>query len=263
MGCIYQRCIFYHSKNETARRENQSFGIYVCGIPVRFKNAADVLGDCTVVYDNGSNMLILSNATLEYNGSAIIFSEKDLTIALNGENKLICNGAENTAGIYASDYMLRKDISFIGSGSLTIENGEGASGIVGAIVADDICAYSDITIALTQVAEDSAGIECGNLCLMGENTVSVKVDSTGESYGVFASGNVSLLDNTTLDVTNTNAGRNHRGIECTGNFMACKGSTIKSAAAEGGAGILCHSVFFDYGATVNTKIDAVDGIRHE
>lgn len=254
--------LFYHSETEKIRRESENFGIYVCGTSVQYKNAADVLGDGTVSYDPGGNMLMLSNATLEYDGAAVIFAEKDLTIVLDGDNKLICTGEGSVAGLYASDYMLRKDISFIGGGTLTVEKGGNADTVVAGIVAKDIWAYSNITVDLTGVAEGSAGIECGQLCLLGENTVSVKVESTGAANGIFASGNVTLMDNTTLDVTNISAGENRIGMECTGSFMACKGSAINATAGDDGFGLLCHSVFFDYGATVNCEIDAVGGLRH-
>ena len=180
-----QHALFYHSETEKIRRESENFGIYVCGTSVQHKNAADVLGDGTVSYDPGGNMLMLNNATLESDGSTVIFAEKDLTIVLNGENKLICTGAGSVAGLYASDYMLRKDISIISSGTLTVEKGGNADAAVGGIVAKDVWAYSDITVDLTGVAEGSSGI-----------------------------------------------------------------------------GLLCHSVFFDYGATVNCEIDAIDGVRH-
>ena len=254
---------FYHAHAEKIRREGQNYGIYVCGTSVQYKNAADVLGDGTVSYDPGANMLTLTNATLESNGSAVIFSEKDLTIVLDGENKMICNDDGSTAGIYASDYMLRKDISFIGGGSLIIEGNGGGVNSIGAIVANDIWAYSNLSIDIADVAEGSSGIECSNLYLLGENTISVSIDSTGGSNGVFVAGNVSMLDNSTLEVSNSIAGTGARGIECTGSFMARKGSTVNSTSGEDGFGILCHSVFFDYGANVNTEIDAIDGIRYE
>lgn len=254
---------FYHNRSDTIRREGERFGIYVCGIPVQYKNAADVLGDGTVMYDPGANMLTLSNATLEYGGSAAIFAEKDLTIVLEGENRIICTGTESAMGIYVSDYMLRKDVSFMGSGTLSVENiGEG-NPVAAGIVADDVWAYSNISIAFSGAAEASAGIECDHLYLMGENTVTVKMDAAGESNGVFVTGNLNLLDNATLDVTNIRDGKNVRGIECIGSFLACKGSTVNSTYGEDGFGILCHSVFFDYGTTVNSEIDAIDGIRVE
>ena len=128
----------YHNKAERDRREGEFFGLYVCGIPVRYRNAADVLGDGTVVYDPSVNILTLNNAKLDYDGSAAIFSDKDLTIALNGENRIYCTGPEASAGIYASDYMLRKDISFVGPGSLIVEGNGGENTSVSGIVADHI-----------------------------------------------------------------------------------------------------------------------------
>ena len=175
---------FLHLKSERDSKAYESLGIYVCGVPVCYKNAADVLGDGTVSYDFGSNMLVLCNATLESDGSAVIFSEKDLTIVLDGENKLILNGPVSTAGVYASDFMLRKDVCFMGGGTLSIENGAGASDIVAAIVADDVWLYSGVSVALSDVAEDSVGIECDHLYVMEETAVSVKLDSTGRSNGM-------------------------------------------------------------------------------
>ena len=264
---LWTACIsvafFWHTKAETERREGQGFGIYVCGTPVQFRNASDVLGDGTVMYDPSANMLMLTDATLESDGSAAIFAEKDVTIVLNGENKIICKGQGTTTGIYASDYMLRKDISIMGSGTLTIEgNGEGVNTIA-AIVADDIWAYSNISVSLSDVAAESAGIECSFLALLGENTVSVDLDSVGESSGIYVGGNAVMFEKSTLDVSVTCAGNEDRGIECTGSFTAGEGSTIYSSAGEDGRGILCHNTFFNEGAAVNCEIEAIDGIRHE
>ena len=68
---------------------------------------------------------------------------------------------------------------------------------------------------------------------------------------------------TTLDVSNLCTGEKSMGIECTGSFMACEGSTVNATSGDEDAGVLCHSVFFDYGATLNAEIDAIDGVRCE
>ena len=253
---------FSHQETEKIRRQSEFYNIYVCGTPVAYYNAMDVLGDGTVQYDQFSNMLTLTNATLESSGAAAIFSEKDLTIVLEGENKIICASPDTAAGIYASDLMLRKDLSFLGDGTLTIEGNGGKTTAVIGIVADDIWTYSDISIELTEVAEGSAGIECSHLAVIGENNISVKIEGIGETNGIFVWGDVCLLENTTLDVTNVTDGKECRGIECTGSFIASEGSTVSSSSGEENAGILCHGVFFDYGATVNAVVDSVDGIRY-
>ena len=254
---------FLHLKSERDYRANEGLGIYICGVPVTRKNAYDVFGDGTVSYDLGSNMLMFSNATLESDGSAVVFVEKDLTIVLDGNNKFICNGPESSVGVYASDFMLRKDVCFLGGGTLTIENKENADGIVAAIVADDVWLYSNVSISLSAVAEESVGIECGHLYVMEDNVVTVKLDSEGKTNGIFASGNISLLKNSSLDVINTSKAKNSRAIECTGSFMASEGSTLSADLAADDAAIFCHSAFVDYDATVNSTIDAIGGMRNE
>ena len=254
---------FLHSDALKSLCEDERQWIYVCGREVTRKNSDDILGDGTVSYDIYNNILTLSNAHLEYAGPAVILAEKDLSIALDGENTIVCTGEDTAIGVYASNLMLRKDVCFIGAGSLLIEGRGGANATAGGIVANDIWAYSDVSIDLVGAPEDSIGIECSYLGLMEGCEVSVKVDSTGESGGIYVRGDLALMDDAALEVVNTKNGANSRGIECTGSLIANEGSTISSTAGENEPGVLCHGVFVNCGATLNTQINAMGGTHYE
>ena len=94
----------------------KDYGIYVTGTLVTNINADDILGDGTVYYDVYNNALILDNATIETENWPV-YSKRDLNVELIGENKIVCTKKEYSAGIYAGDNNLPKDLAITGDGS--------------------------------------------------------------------------------------------------------------------------------------------------
>ena len=59
----------------------EEYGIWVAGISVERSNKGDILGDGTVFYDASNNVLVLNNATIEYEDT-VVYSTIDLHIQL-------------------------------------------------------------------------------------------------------------------------------------------------------------------------------------
>ena len=224
-------------------RANERQDVFVAGTPILKKNIYDVLGDGTVMYDNVSHKLTLCGAVIECEGPAIS-SQRDLTVELIGENKFICTG-DNAVAVYASDGMLRKHLSFEGDGTLAIEV-EGSASTCG-IVADDLWIGSDISISLSDGEVYSTGIECSFLHLDNDRQVSVKAGAAEETMGIYVRGDMTLQENSVLNMDGS--------ILCTGTLTAMENATIH------GDDVRC-GVFYDYGAEVDSEIDAVSGIRN-
>ena len=134
------------------------YDIYVAGVPVRPTNADDVLGDGTVYYDAGNNTLTFDNAIIETENWPL-YSKIDLNIELIGENKFVCNNKEYSAGVYAGDNYLSKDLAFIGDGSLTIELPNESAEAVG-VFASDLTVTNNITVTSSNCENKVHGIVC-------------------------------------------------------------------------------------------------------
>ena len=251
----------YVTKEESANKRNEKYGIQVAGKSITVGNAHDVLGDGTVSYNDYLNVLTLNNATIECEGSAI-YSQIDLTIELIGENKFICKGKELTYGLYASNISLQKDLAIRGDGSLEIIVDDESSRMSAGIIADDLWIASDVSITIGDATESTHGISCGYLNLSEGNSLSVKVGSGETSCGICSRGNMYLNEDTTLTVAAATSSEESYGIECAGIFTASENATIDSKSGGEYAGIVCYGTFFDYGATINSEIDFIDGIQN-
>ncbi|MBR2846624.1 MAG: hypothetical protein IKB89_00965, partial [Clostridia bacterium] len=160
----------------------KDYGIYVTGALVTNRNANDILGDGTVYYDVYNNTLTLNNATIE-SESWPVYSKKDLNVELIGENKIVCNKKEYSAGIYAGDYQLSKDLAFIGDGSLTIEIPDTCGETVG-IFASDLTVTTDITVKTPNCENKVHGIVCdSSLLVANKATVTVNNGAAKNSVG--------------------------------------------------------------------------------
>lgn len=240
-------------------KTNEHFGLYICDVPVKFNNAADVFGDGTVVYNKAANTLILNNADLECEGT-VLFSRIDLNVELIGENKLTCTGGNPAAAVYISDSMLRKDLFIGGEGSLDIAvTGEDIAYAAG-IVADDLIISSDVTLTLPDASDVSTGVECSFLLLSNEPSVSITVGSSGESTAAYVRGDLLLEKNAALHAMSASAARSF-GIECTGTLTAQEGSSLTAVSGGDNAGIVCYGAVIDYGADIQSEIDAIDGVQ--
>ena len=248
----------YVTKENEALKRSQRFGLYVAGIDVNMGNAYDILGDGTVSYNEVSNKLTLNNATIHCEGAAI-YSQIDLTIELIGENKFICGGEELTYALYASDCSLRKDIAITGDGSLEIVIDDDTSRSNIGMIAEDVWLRADVSITVADATESSEGIVCNYLYLDEEKSLSVRTGSAKNAYGITARENIHVDEDSVVNVTGV-AAENGYGIECGGNLTAKENASIYSVSGAGKAGIVCYGAVLDYGAVIDSEIEAVDGI---
>ena len=251
----------YVTRENEALKRNTRYGIQVAGKNVTAGNAHDVLGDGTVSYNDFTNVLTLNNATIECEGSAI-YSQIDLTIELIGENKLICDGKELTYALYASNIALRKDLAIRGDGSLEIIVDEESSRISAGIIADDIWLGSDVSINVGNAKENSDGISCSQLIITEDKTLFVRVGSAENSTCIHSQGNMHLTEGATLDVASAASFEDSWGIECLGSFTVLENATIKADSGSEHAGVVCYGAFLDYGATIHSEIEFIDGMRN-
>ena len=251
----------YVTKEDSANKRNEKYGIQVAGKSVTVGNAHDVLGDGTVYYDDFLNVLTLNNATIECEGSAI-YSQIDLTIELIGENKFICNGKDLTYALYASNISLQKDLAIRGDGSLEIIVDEPSSRISAGIIADDVMIGADVSITIGNASESTHGISCSYLNLDDYKSLSVKVGSAENSAGIYSRGNMFLEEGAKLTVESAASSEESFGIECAGIFTARENAAVHAVSGGDHAGIVCYNTFFDYGATINSGIDSINGIRN-
>lgn len=241
-------------------KTNEHFGLYICDVPVKFNNAADVFGDGTVVYNKAANTLILNNADLECEG-AVLFSRIDLNVELIGENKLTCTGGNPAAAVYISDSMLRKDLFIGGEGSLDIAvTGEDSTYTVG-IVAENLVLSSDVAVTLSDSSEVSTGLECGFLLLSNASNASIAAGASNESTAVYVRGDLLLEGNSSLHAIGAASAERSFGIECTGTLTAQEGSAITAASGGDNAGIVCYGAVVDFGADIQSEIDAIGGVQ--
>ena len=176
------------------------YDIYVAGKLVNAFNANDILGDGTVYYDVGNNILTFDNATIESEDWPL-YSKKDLNIELIGENKFVCNKKEYSAGIYAGDNNLGKDIALTGEGSLTIEIPDKCGEAVG-IFASDLTVTTDVTVKTPDCENKVHGIVCdSSLLVVNKATVTVNNGAAKNSVGARVRGNALFEEGTALKVS--------------------------------------------------------------
>ena len=291
---------------------NEDYNIAVAGIEVTDENRDDVLGDGTVHYDPLNNVLTFYNANIEYDYS-VVYARTDLLIQLIGENKFTMSG-EYVPVIYASSYILSKDLVFFGDGSLDIEF-TGSCGDAMGIHADNLVINSDITITMPDCENIANGIYCeGSLTITNSSTVtvnhgtgtyssavkarsniniengsalnvSVGSGSTETCKGVISDGSLIVWDNASLTVSYNDLtaktkecvnvaglfriGKNATvsvtskegyAIKCAGSMELNDGATVTASNGGEGADIVCYGAIVNYGATINSEVDAVDGV---
>ena len=175
------------------------YGINVAGVDVTRSNRKDILGDGTVSYDSSYNVLTFHNAEIEYDYS-VVYSKIDLQIELLGENKFVMSG-DRVPVIYASDYLLSKNLVFFGEGSLMIEF-EGASTDASGIFAKDVRIETDITITMPDCENVVNGIYCeASLILSNSANVTVNNGAGKYSTAVKARNDVDIEHGSTLNVS--------------------------------------------------------------
>ena len=204
------------------------YGIWVSGISVERTNKGDILGDGTVSYDAGNNVLTFNNATIEYEDT-VVYSTIDLHIQLIGENKIICTDEEYGIGIYAGDSHLNKDLAILGDGSLTIEF-PNAGGEAAGISAANLTIASGLTVTTPDCEKAVNGIVCASsLMVINKATVTVNNGAaTKFSSAVRVRGNAFFEEGTTLK-TSTNPGTTGicKGLTVNGDLFLGKDTTLE------------------------------------
>lgn len=208
------------------------YDIYVAGKFVNAANADDILGDGTVYYDVLNNILTFDNATIESEDWPL-YSKKDLNIELIGENKFVCNRKEYSAGIYAGDDNLGKDIAITGDGSLTIEIPDKCGEAVG-VFASDIIITTDITVKTPDCENKVHGIVCdSSLLVANKATVTVNNGAAKNSVGVRVRGNALFEEGTALEVS-VNPGTTEicKGLSVSGDIFLGKDTSLEVAVDD-------------------------------
>ncbi|MBQ2003565.1 MAG: hypothetical protein II239_00900 [Peptococcaceae bacterium] len=204
----------------------ERYGIYVAGEAVTRGNKGDILGDGTVYYDAGINVLTFNNATIE-SDEIIVYSKNDLFIELIGENKFICTSEVYSGGVYAGDYNIYKDLSFIGDGSLTIELQNRSTEAVG-ICASALTIANDVTVITADCEKVVHGIACdSSLMITGNGTVTVKNGAAQNSIAVRVRGNALFEAGAALDIS-VNPGTTEicKGLSVSGDILLGKDTSL-------------------------------------
>ena len=203
------------------------YDIYVAGKLVNATNADDILGDGTVYYDVYNNILTFDNATIESEDWPL-YSKKDLNIELIGKNKFVCNKKEYSAGVYAGDNNLGKDLAFTGDGSLTIEIPNKCGEAVG-IFASDLTVTTDIIVKTPDCENKVHGIVCdSSLLVAGKGTITVNNGAANNSVGVRVRGNALFEEETALKVS-VNPGTTEicKGLSVSGDMFLGKDTSLE------------------------------------
>ena len=211
----------------TSLIHTDDYGIWVSGISVERTNKGDILGDGTVSYDAGNNVLTFNNATIEYEDT-VVYSTIDLHIQLIGENKIICTDEEYGIGIYAGDSHLNKDLAILGDGSLTIELPNTSNEAVG-LAAASLTVTTDLTIKTSDCETLVNGIVCST-DLMVANKASITVNggsATKYSSAVRVRGNAFFEEGTSLSVSmNSGSTGICKGFTVSGDLLLGKDTTL-------------------------------------
>ena len=194
----------YASCNVTCRDITEQYDVFVGDIQVTNKNASGITGSGIsgkVTYDRASNTLTLNNAVLEKAGymssdnygrsspAAISYSGRDtIKIRLVGSNTIrkldykprsTYDSSVSYAG--TTGIVSLGSVSFVGTGSLTIDS---ANTGVGISCADDLSIADGSTVTIRETfANNSNGIDAGDsVSVAGSLTV------TGQTYTLVVDG---------------------------------------------------------------------------
>ena len=209
------------------------YNISVAGESVTRYNKDDILGDGTVYYDANNNTLTFDNAVIESEQWGV-YSRIDLNINLIGENKIVCKNEEYSAGIYAGDNYLGKDLAFIGDGSLTIELPNVSGESVG-VFASELTVTNDITIISSDCENKVHGIVCGSsLLVVDKGTVNVNNGAAKNSVGVRVRGNALFEEGTALNVS-VKPGTTEacKGLSVSGDIFLGKDTSLEVSIDDG------------------------------
>ncbi|MBQ6663257.1 MAG: cell wall-binding repeat-containing protein [Firmicutes bacterium] len=175
------------------------YPVYVQGVQITEDNAADVLGDGTVSYDDERKTLALNGADLtitkvnEITYGAIDCDYGELTIALSGAN-YIRPGEGISTDWYCNGIMADGDVTIKGKGSLDIEvlnadySAEGIS-------CDHDITIEDARLAIRLAEGNRAGVGMdGGSVTLKNAQVTMEFPATVEwSGGINAGGNIRLV----------------------------------------------------------------------
>ena len=223
---------FYFAGADVERRDSERYGLFVGGIDVTAANAGDILGNGTASYDAKLNTLTLKNATIEYHDT-LIYSEIDLKIELIGENKLVCKDKAYLTAIYASDGILRKDLSLDGTGSLEISYENVTEGGTG-IIAEDLWIGSDVTITTPDGSDISNAITCtSSLTLRNKANVTINNGAARSSTAVDVRGNAVIENGSALNIAVKSGATNScTGLSVDGDLLLGRDVTLNVSVGD-------------------------------
>ena len=211
----------------------EEYGVYVAGVSVTRDNKDDVLGDGTVRYDAYNNILIFDNATIEYEYTTV-YSKIDLTIELIGENKFVSTYEGYSAGIYAGNNNLGKDLAIGGEGTLTIELPNTSTQAAG-IFAADLTVLTDVTVITPDCESSGNGIVCSSsLLILGKATVTVNSGAAKYSSAVRVRGNAFLEEGTAINVSvSPGTSGSCKGLSVSGDLFLGKDTSVNVSIDDG------------------------------
>ena len=183
-------------------------------------------------YDVYNNILTFNNATIESEDWPV-YSNIDLNIELIGENKFICRNEGYSAGVYAGDYQISKDLAFIGDGSLTIEIPDKCGETVG-IFASKLTVTTDITVKTPDCENMVHGIVCdSSLLVANKATVTVNNGAAKNSVGIRVRGNALFEEGTALKVS-VNPGTTEicKGLSVSGDMCLGKDTSLEGVVDD-------------------------------
>ena len=157
------------------------YDLWVQGIQVSDRNAADILGDGTVTYDAATNTLYLNNATIG-GAEAGIKAVGDLNLHITGSNSITTVESETGAhGIYTDNGALTID----GTGSLSIHSAAAVGASYGILAPMGLHIKGGSTTAIAGVAPVSIGAmaQFGAMTVDSGATLTASGNPDGRYFG--------------------------------------------------------------------------------
>ncbi len=209
-----------------SKTSTRSINLWLGGKGVNANNCNDILGDGTAKYDEATNTLTLTDATIEikqYNNNGEAFGiryngtmNEPFNIVLNGENKIVDNNADSnvTAKYGYACFASTPSYTVSGNGTLYISMTAEEEGVT----YYGIQARKALTIDGTNVTVNIPGAEAATgidmwyndtvLSLVNNASLSVTTGGNAQTYSLASNRNVqnlSVEDGSTLAVSSDNS----------------------------------------------------------
>ena len=264
--------------------EPDKYSLWVGDTQVTSDNAKNITGSDPVQasYDAASNTLTLNNYTYEGFGVDNDYSldtdkaaiqatmDEDLTINLNGVNTLkhLYKDSSMGAGI-----LVAKNLKVTGNGTLTVSDGDRDGDVDSRgirVKGQELTIESDATVNVSSgEGQNSYGVNVKNLTVQGE--LNAAGGNAKNSYGAYASNNVTVSKDGALNATGGTATKDSFGVFIYNKSpsmtiegaMTARGNTLAIAkAADPNPSIntaaIQYTVPADYVATESENYDGSD-----